>query len=137
MKKHRLRKMGRHRRTLNEPIRLQSMGHLVDWDVFTPVLDEIFGPPQASVNVYRSWDYLVIFRSILLGEMNGLSNKHLEFMLLDSISFKKFVGLETLDQVPDHKTLFKYRFMLKQSDRLDELIEVFKKQLLTKGFEVQ
>lgn len=113
------------------------MGHLVDWDYFTPVLEEVFGPPEVCDNGCHSWDYLVIFRSILLAEMNGLGNKQLQFMLLDSLSFKKFVGLETVDQVPDHKTLFKYRYMLKQSGRFDELVEAFKKQLLAKGYQIQ
>jgi len=69
--------------------------------------------------------------------MNGLSNKQLKSMLLDRMSFKKFVGLETLDLVLDNKTLFKYRFMLKQSGHFDELVEAFKKQLLAKGYKIQ
>ena len=37
--------------------------------------------------------------------MNGLNDEQLQYMLLDRSSFKKFAGFETLDHIPDLKTL--------------------------------
>ena len=53
---------------------LDRMMEIVDWDRFTPILEEAFGPPRTSGRGRRSWDYLVIFRCLLLGVMNGLSD---------------------------------------------------------------
>ena len=135
-KRHLLEEDQQHR-PLAEFTNLQSIGELVDWDLFTPVLEEIFGSPSRSGRGRRSWDYLVIFRSLLLGVMNGLSDEQLQYMLLDRTSFKRFAGLETLDQVPDQKTLWKYRNMLSESGRIDELVGVFKEQLAAHGYRLQ
>ncbi len=88
---------------------MQVMKDLVDWESFRPILEEVFGPPHTSGPVRRPWDYLIIFGSLLLGVMNGLSDEQLQYMLLDRTSFKQFVGLRSKDQVPDQKALWKYR----------------------------
>ncbi len=125
------------RRALSEFNNLQSIGELVDWDLFGPVLEEVFGPPNTSGRGRRSWDCLVIFRCLLLGVMNGLSDEQLQYMLLDRTSFKEFAGLETLDHVPDQKTLWKYRNMLSESGRIDEPVVVFREQVLSHGYRLQ
>ena len=59
------------RQALKEFNNLQSMKELVDWELFRPLLEEIFGPPRTSGPVRRPWDSLLIFRSLLLGVMNN------------------------------------------------------------------
>ena len=93
----------------------------------------MFDPPNTSVRGRRSWDDLVIFRCLLLGVINGLSDEQLQCMLLDRASFKEFAGLETLDHVPGQKTLWMYRNMLSASGRIDELVAVFREQLAFHG----
>ena len=41
-------------RALNECSNLQSIGELVDWGLFTPVLEEVFGSPNTSGRGRRS-----------------------------------------------------------------------------------
>ena len=135
-KRHLLEK-DQHRRALSACNNLQSIGERVDWDRFTPVLKEVFGPPNTSGCSRRSWDSLVIFRCLLLGVMNGLSDEPLQSMLLDRTSFKEFAGLATLDHVPDQETLEKYRNMLSESGRIDELVAVFREQVLSNGYRLQ
>ncbi len=69
--------------------------------------------------------------------MNGLSDEQLNYMLLDRTSFKQFAGLHSKDQVPDQKTLWKYRNKLSQSGRIDELVALFKEQLAAHGYRLQ
>ncbi len=125
------------RQALKEFNNLQSMKELVDWELFRPLLEEVFGPPRTSGPGRRPWDSLLIFRSLLLGVMNSLSDEQLQYMLLDRTSFKPFAGLHSKDQVPDQKTLWKYRNMLSQSGRLDELVALFKEQLAAHGDRLQ
>ena len=89
------------RRALAEFNNLQSIGELVEGDLFRPVLEEVFGRPNTSGCDRRFWDCLVIFRCLLPEVMNGLSNEQLQYILLDRTSLKEFAGLETLDHVPD------------------------------------
>ena len=66
-----------------------------------------------------------------------MSDEQLQYMFLDRTSFKQFSSLESLDQVPDQKTLWKYRNMSSESGRIDELVGVFKDQLAAHGYRLQ
>ena len=115
---------------------LDRIKALVDWDRFTPILEEVFGPPRTSGRGRRSWDHRVIFRCLLLGIMHGLSDARLQFLLLDRTTFKPFVGLRSLDQVPDQKTLWKDRDLLAKAGCIEEVVAVFKEQLAGHGYEL-
>jgi len=43
---------------------------------------------------------MIMFRALLLGVMYSLSDRQLQYMLLDRTSFKPIVGLQSTDQVP-------------------------------------
>ena len=47
---------------------------------------------------------------------------------------KQFAGLVSEDQVPDQKTLWKYRDLLSKCGGLEELFLRFKDQLLERGY---
>ncbi len=115
---------------------LDRIKAIVDWDRFTPILAEAFGPPRTSGRGRRSWDHRVLFRCLLLGIMHGLSDARLHFLLLDRTTFKPFAGLRSLDQVPDQKTLWKSRDLLAKAGCIEELVAVFKEQLAGHGYEL-
>ena len=116
---------------------MSKIRRLVDWEGFRLRLEQIFG---SSGNKHRRghppWDALVMFRALLFGVMHGLSDHQLQFMLLDRRSFKQFAGLLSEDQVPDQKTLWKYRDRLSKSGCMDELFGLFKAQLCERGYEL-
>ncbi len=122
-------------RALEEFDGLARIRALVDWQAFVPTLEEIFGVCHGGPG-RPAWDPLVMFRSILLGVMHSLSDRDLQFMLLDRRTFKQFAGLQSDDQVPDQKTLWKYRDLLSRSGRIDELFDLFKAQLRSHGYEL-
>ena len=49
------------------------------------------------------------------------------------MSFKKFLGLETGDKVPDEKTIWSFRERLTQTASIEELFELFVSHLEQKG----
>ena len=53
-----------------------------------------------------------MFRVLLLGVNYQLSDRQLQFQLLDRRSFKRFVGLRNECTVPDRKTIWKCRHRL-------------------------
>ena len=117
-------------RALREFDGLAKIKQLVDWEVFRPRLEQVFGSGGKQRRRGRPpWDAVVMFRALLLGAMHGLSDHQLQFMLLDRTSFKEFAGLKSIDQVPDQKTLWKYRDQLSKSGCMDELFGMFKDQL--------
>ena len=124
-------------RALREFDGLAKIKQLVDWEVFRPRLEQVFGSGGKQRRRSRPpWDAVVVFRALLLGAMHGLSDHQLQFMLLDRTSFKQFAGLKSIDQVPDQKTLWKYRDQLSKSGCMDELFGMFKDQLWARGYEL-
>ena len=65
-----------------------------------------------------------------------MSDRGLQFMLLDRHTYKQFAGLQSDDQVPDQKVIWKNRDRISQSGRIDELFELFKSQLRAHGCEL-
>ena len=71
-------------RALREFDGLAKIKQLVDWEVFRPRLEQVFG--SGGKRRWRGrppWDAVVMFRALLLGAMHGLSDHQLQFMLLD------------------------------------------------------
>jgi IS5 family transposase len=80
---------------------------------------------------------LVMFRSLLLANLYGLSDRELEFMLADRLSFKRFAGFALADGVPDHSVLCRFRNMLIERDLLDVLFEEINAQFDEAGLIVR
>ena len=67
MQRHHVLEEEHQREALKEFNNLQSMKELSDFELFRPLLEEIFGPPRTCGPVRRPWDCLIISHSILLG----------------------------------------------------------------------
>ena len=89
-------------RLLSVPSNSVSLAKLdvaVPWELFRARL-------EASRDLFRDHDalalsdVLVMFKSILLGAIYKLSDEHLELLLHDRLSFKRFAGLGVTDEPP-------------------------------------
>ena len=60
----------------------------------------------------------------------GINN--IEYQIIDRISFKKFLGLETADKVPDEKTVWLFRKNVTKTGLVEELFTQFNGYLETK-----
>ena len=66
-----------------------------------------------------------MFKIILLQRYYGLGDKQVEYQIIDRTSFKRFLGLETGDKVPDEKTVWAFREQLTKTGLVDELFGQF------------
>jgi transposase, IS5 family len=57
----------------------------------------------------RPYDYLMMFKIMILHRYYGLSDKQVEYKIIDRRSFQEFLGLDTADKVPDKKTFWLFR----------------------------
>jgi transposase, IS5 family len=80
---------------------------------------------------------LMMLKALLLAQWYGLSDPELEDCLKDRISFKKFVGLQIDENVPDETTLCRFRNRLIEGNLLEKLFAIVNKQLEEKGFFVK
>src|SRR6266487_492798 len=84
---------------------LERLDKLVDWrpveqelaDMFTAQTGRLPKPP------------LVVFKMLLLSHCYGLSDPQCEELVRDRLSWRRFVGLNLAEAVPDETTLVRFR----------------------------
>ena len=108
---------------------LERLNGLVKWYRFEKVLGHLRddGPGRPGYPV------LVLFRSLLLQALYGLSERELEEALLDRLSFRRFVGLSLEETVPDHTVLNRFRNRLVEEGLLQKLFDELDRQLEKAG----
>ena len=70
---------------------------------------------------------------MILQRYYGIGDTQIEYQILDRLSFKKFLGLESGDKVPDEKTVWLFRENLTKSGLVKEIFEQFRQYLETEG----
>ena len=55
----------------------------------------------------------------------GLFDTQLEYQIIDRLSFKKFLGLESGDKVPDEKTVWAFREKLTNEGLVENIFSQF------------
>lgn len=63
----------------------------------------------------------------------GLGDTQIEYQILDRLSFKKFLGLESGDKVPDEKTVWAFRENMISSGLVEKIFSQFGQYLESKG----
>lgn len=122
---------------------LKAIGEAVDFSLFRPLLDQLFGVRGTGPG-RPPWDRLLMFKVLVLQLVRGLSDEKLEFELIDSASAQRFVGLSPHDAVPDSRTVWLFRDKLSKSrlpgtegeegvDGVSALFELFRRELAAKG----
>ena len=70
-----------------------------------------------------------MFKILILQRYHGLGDTLVEYQILDRLSFKKFLGLESGDKAPDEKTVWAFRERLTLQGLAEVLFELFRKHL--------
>ena len=72
---------------------------------------------------------VLLFKMLLLGIWNDLSDMKTEDYVNDSLSAMRFCGLDLEDSVPDHSTLSRFRTDLTKNKGMDKVLNAFNQQL--------
>ena len=73
-----------------------------------------------------------MFKILILQRYYGLGDKQIEYQIIDRISFKDFLELETSDKIPDEKKVWSFRKSLTNEGLVDDLFNQFKNYLESK-----
>ena len=109
---------------------LDRLSGLVKWYRFEKLLRHLrdeAGPGRPGYPV------LVLFKSLLLQSLYGLSDRELEEALDDRLSFRRFIGLSLEEAVPDHSVLNRFRNRLIGDGLLEKLFGELDRQLEAAG----
>jgi len=81
----------------------------------------------------KPYDVVMMFKIIILQRYYGLGDEQIEYQILDRMSFKHFLCLESGDKVPDEKTVWLFRENLTKACLSEELFEMFHSHLEQQG----
>lgn len=112
---------------LGDPLHRLSQG--VDFEVFRPMLSDKLTLLAKGAGGRPAYDYVLMFKILILQRYFNLSDDQTEFQICDRISFMRFLSLTIADDIPDSKTVWHFREKLTDSGLIKELFDLFIKQL--------
>lgn len=115
----------------NDP--LEKLLRHIDFELFRGLLEESLHKAVKSNAGARPYDYVMMFKILILQRYYNISDDKMEFSILDRLSFMRFLGLTLSDKVPDAKTIWLFREHLTQKNMEKELFELFLDELKKKG----
>ena len=105
---------------------LEKIGNVIDFEDFRNTLESKMLNTEKKNNAgAKPFDVVMMFKIMILQRYYGLGDKQVEFQIIDRLSFKKFLGLESGDKVPDEKTVWLFRENLTKSGVVELLFSQF------------
>lgn len=113
---------------------LSMVSKVIDFEMFRVSLEsKLLNLDKKNNAGAKPYDVVLMFKILILQRYYGLGDKQVEYQILDRTSFKKFLGLETGDKVPDEKTVWAFRENLTRTGLSEDLFHEFKRFLETKA----
>ena len=105
---------------------LEMIGKVLDFEMFRSTLEsKLLNTNKKNNAGAKPFDVVLMFKILILQRYYGLGDKQIEYQIIDRISFKNFLGLETGDKIPDEKTVWAFRESLTNEGLVDELFNQF------------
>ena len=101
---------------------------LISWDKIDKVISRYYSKGK-TLKGAKPYSGVLLFKMLLLGTWNDLSDEKTEDLVNDSLSAMRFCQLSLEDSVPDHSTLSRFRTELTKSNGMDKVLGAFNKQL--------
>ncbi|AQT70306.1 Transposase DDE domain protein [Anaerohalosphaera lusitana] len=104
----------------------------IPWDELAKPLKDMYSN-NTSKGGASNWPVIMMVKCIMLQKWFNLSDPMLEEMLLDRLSFRRFVGLSMDDNTPDETTFVRFRKRLREHRHDRTLFEKTLEILSTRG----
>src|SRR3989337_2884719 len=91
----------------NDP--LVKLKERIDFELFRSFLEATFHKEEKGIGGARPYDYVLMFKILILQRYYNIGDDKMEFAILDRLSFMRFLGLSLSDKVPDAKTIWLFR----------------------------
>jgi IS5 family transposase len=106
---------------------------VVDWRIFRSAVETCFAKEPKGPGGRPPFDYLLMFKALILQRAFNISDEQLEFQIKDRISFQSFLGLALADKVPDANTVWAFREVLIRNGGVERLFTKFDEHLRERG----
>ncbi len=118
----------------NDPLE-KLLAH-IDFEFFRKPLEDWFGKDKVkgdNKGGRPSYDYILMFKIVVLQRYYNLSDDSTEFAILDRLSFMRFLGLTISHAVPDSKTIWNFKNELAKGDMVNKLFRKLDNRLDKEG----
>ncbi len=113
---------------------LEMVQNVIDFEMFRDTLEDgVLTKDKKSPAGAKPYDVVMMFKILILQRYYGLGDTQLEYQIIDRLSFKKFLGLESGDKVPDEKTVWAFREKLTNEGLVEKLFSQFNAHLKSQG----
>ena len=113
---------------------LEQLSSFVDFEMFRPTLEELLVKSECKTAAGRPQiDVVLMFKVIFLQRYYGLGDHQIEYQIIDRTSFRHFLNIHTVRELPDEKTVWACKNKLAQAGVFDTLFDDFRKVLDDKG----
>lgn len=108
---------------------LEKLNSVINWEIFRSIINRALATDKKSNAGRPPFDHILLFKIIILQKIYNLSDDATEYQINDRLSFMRFLGLSISNNVPDAKTIWKFKNDLKNANVMKELFELFNKLL--------
>ena len=108
---------------LGDPLEKLNQG--IDFEVFRAILEIGLEKTVKGKGGRRPFDYVMMFKILILQRYYNLSDDQVEFQINDRMSFMRFLNLTISDVVPDSKTVWNFRQQIIEMQLIDQIFELF------------
>ena len=112
---------------------LDSLNEMINW----PRLEKLLKGIHAKDKGEKAWPPLMMFKGLLLQSWYGLSDPGLERQLARDLLFRRFIGLDLSETVPDHSTFWRFRQKLEDQQLIEQLFSAVNEQLREQGLYIK
>ena len=109
---------------------LPKLKEIIDFEQFRDILEPVFENTEKRSNAGRKQiDPAFMFKVLFLQRLYGMSDAQIEYHIKDRTCFRDFLCIQSVDGVPDGKTVWKYKDALAQNGTYDSLFKRFNEYL--------
>lgn len=105
----------------------------IDFELFRPLLEASLTKKDKGIGGARPYDYVLLFKILILQRYYNISDDKMEFAILDRLSFMRFLELTLSDKMPDAKTIWLFREQPAKKRVVEKLFDLFKEELQRKN----
>lgn len=113
---------------------LVLLKEIVDFEQFRDALEKLFTNDSNKNNAGRKpIDPVFMLKVLFLQRLYNISDNQVEYQIKDRMSFREFLDICSVDDVPDEKTVWKYKNIMANAGIGIKLFEKFNEQLASMG----
>ena len=116
---------------LGDPLEKLNKG--VDFEIFRILLEEKLSKLAKAPGGRPPYDYVLMFKILILQRYYNLSDEQIEYQINDRFSFMRFLDLTIADDIPDSRTVWKFKEQLTDLKLIEPIFYIFLRQIETLG----